>query len=393
MTENVPVQDCTLCGACRSACPVDAIQMTAPYLDFFYPKIDPALCLHCGRCRQACPVLHPPARAEGSDLLLSFAAKSTDDAVRMRSSSGGVFYALADRMLRDGGAVCGAVFDESFHVNHLLSRRREDLLRMMGSKYAQSEMGTCYREVKRELTAGRPVLFSGCPCQIAGLRSYLGKAYPELLLVELICHGAPSDSMLQTYIKYQEKRHGASLTRLEFRSKVKGWHRSTVRMEFANGKTYSEAMTLDTYMQGYFRCITLKEACFSCKFRGFSSGSDVTIGDFWGAEAALPALDDNKGLSVVIAHSQKAAAFLASLPLKLVPVGLETIVPYNQSLVRSFAAGEQREAFYAFAAEHGLDAAIKQFFSERFFQRLKRKGRFALRWAWHIVRGKGRPIY
>lgn len=393
MMEKVPVQDCTLCGACRSACPVDAIQMTAPYLDFFYPEIDQARCLHCGQCDRACPILHPPERTEETALSRAYAAKCAEEAMRMRSSSGGVFYALADRMLRDGGAICGAVFDESFHVKHLLSHRREDLLRMMGSKYAQSEMGTCYRDVKRELDAGHPVLFSGCPCQIAGLRSYLGKSYPRLLLVELICHGIPSDSMLQAYIKYQEKRHGAPLTQLEFRSKVKGWHRSAVRIEFANGKVSSQPMTLDTYMQGYFRCITLKEACFSCKFRNFASGSDFTIGDFWGAEVALPALDDNKGLSVVIAHSQKAEDFLPTLPLEVVPVEMETVIQYNQSLVRSFSAGVQREAFYTFAATHGLEAAIKQYFSESVFQKLKRKGRFALRCAWYWVRGRERPIY
>ena len=296
-------------------------------------------------------------------------------------------------MLQDGGFVCGAVFDERFHVRHIVSDKQEDLSRMMGSKYAQSDMGHCYREIKEKLRAGKKVLFSGCPCQVAGLRAYLGKNDANLLLVELICHGIPSDQMLQAYIGMREKQYGAKLKRLEFRNKAKGWHNSSVRMEFENGKIYAEPMTIDAFMQGYFRGISLKESCFSCPFRSFASGSDFTIGDFWGAEIETPDIDDNKGLSAVISNSQKGTAFLEKASISCVPIKMENILKYNQALVRSFDIGAQRTDFYKYVAEHSAEEAIVQYFQEKRLQKIKRRILFVLRCAWRIARGKEKPLY
>ncbi len=392
MIDKVSVQNCVLCGACRNACPVDAIHFDKAYLDFNYPRIDASRCIRCDRCEKACPVLNGKGQPEAG-YPIAFAAMSKNDSVRLRSSSGGMFYELAAQMLRDGGYICGAVFDAHFHVRHIVSNTENDLFRMMGSKYAQSDMGNCYREVKGKLDAGSKVLFSGCPCQVAGLRTYLGREYENLLLVELICHGIPSDRMLQTYIGMQEKKYGAELKKLEFRNKAKGWHRSSVRMEFENGKTCSESMTLDTYMQGYFKCITLKESCFSCKFRSFASGGDLVIGDFWGAETEIPEIDDNKGTSVVIASTAKGNALLAKTHAVCYPMSMETVLKYNQGLIRSFCAGAQRADFYEYAGEQNLEQAIKSFFEEPLIQKIKRRARFALRCVWYAVRGKNRPLY
>ena len=236
MIDKVSVQECAICGACINACPVDAISLDKVHLDFRYPQINEDICIHCNQCEKACPILGNKGKPD-EGYPVACAAKSENDPMRLRSSSGGIFYELADRMLRDGGYVCGAVFDDKFHVKHILSNAKEDILRMMGSKYAQSDVGHCYREIKDVLEKGCKVLFSGCPCQVAGLRTFLGKEYPNLVLVELICHGIPSDHMLQTYIGMQERKYGARLTRMEFRNKKKGWHNSSVRMEFENGKT------------------------------------------------------------------------------------------------------------------------------------------------------------
>ena len=296
-------------------------------------------------------------------------------------------------MLRDGGYVCGAVFDDEFHVKHILSNAKEDILRMMGSKYAQSDVGYCYREVKDVLEKGCKVLFSGCPCQVAGLRTFLEKEYPNLLLVELICHGIPSDHMLQTYIGMQERKYGAKLTKMEFRNKKKGWHNSSVRMEFENGRVHSEPMTFDTYMQGYFRGVTLKESCFSCQFRGFKSGSDLTIGDLWGAEISIPDMDDNNGLSAVIVNSEKGSLYLNRSKIVCHLFEIDEILKFNRSLLESFGEGMQRTAFYDYAKKHGLEKAISAFFQETFSQKVKRKSRLFLRCIWYALRGKGKPLY
>lgn len=392
MIDKVSVADCTLCGACINACPTDAIRLKKQYLDFCYPDIDADLCINCNKCELSCPILGEKSKPENG-FPIAFAAKSKNDEVRIRSSSGGAFYEFADKMLKDGGYACGAVFDEEFHVKHIVSNSKNDVYRMMGSKYAQSDVGYCYREIKEKLIAGEKVLFSGCPCQVAGLRTFLGKEYRNLLLVELICHGIPSDQMLQTYIHMQEKKYGAKLKRMEFRNKTKGWHNSAVRMEFENGKIYAEPMTIDAFMQGYFRGVSLKESCFSCQFRNFASGSDLTIGDFWGAEIEMSHIDDNKGLSIVISNSQKGTFFLEKTMTSCVPVKMDNILKYNQALVRPFSIGEQRTVFYKYATEKGAEKAIEQFFHEKLLQKIKRKSRFTLRCVWYIVRGKEKPLY
>lgn len=391
MIDKVSVQECAICGACINACPVDAISLDKVHLDFRYPQINEDICIHCNRCEKACPILGNKGKPD-EGYPVAFAAKSENDSMRMRSSSGGVFYELADQMLRDGGYVCGAVFDDEFHVKHILSNAKEDILRMMGSKYAQSDVGYCYREVKDVLEKGCKVLFSGCPCQVAGLRTFLGKEYPNLFLVELICHGIPSDHMLQTYIGMQERKYGARLTRMEFRNKKKGWHRSSVRMEFENHRIYSIPYTADAYTIGFLRNITLKSSCYDCHFRNFVAGSDITLGDFWGAEVELPE-DDNKGISAILVNSGKGMDIIDRCNLALTPANVETVIKYNKNLLCSAALSPQRSLFYASADTNGLEKAIRRYLEESTIQKLKRQSRYALRCIWHTIRGKGKPLY
>ena len=392
MIDRISVEQCTLCGSCYNACPVDAISFKTLYLDFLYPAIDNSRCVGCDRCEKSCPILADKQEPE-SGYPIAFAARSRDEEARRKSSSGGVFYELASEILSEGGYICGAVFDDHFHVKHIVSNTQKDLYRMMGSKYAQSDMGMCFRQIKTLLDEGKNVLFTGCPCQVAGLRTYIGRKHPNLLLVELICHGIPSDHMLQTYIGMQERKYGARLKEMEFRNKEKGWHNSSVRMEFENGRVHSEPMTFDTYMQGYFRGVTLKESCFSCQFRGFKSGSDLTIGDLWGAEISIPDMDDNNGLSAVIVNSEKGTLFLNRSKIIRRQFEIDKILKYNQSLLTSFDEGAQRTAFYAYTERYDLERAIETFFQETLLQKAKRKFRFFLRYAWYTLQGKGKPLY
>lgn len=391
MIDKVSVQECTLCGACVNTCPADAISFSKPYLDFCYPQVKEDICIRCNQCEQACPILGNKGKPD-EGYPVAFAAKSENDSMRMRSSSGGAFYELASQMLRDGGYVCGAVFDDKFHVKHILSNAKEDILRMMGSKYAQSDVGYCYREIKDVLEKGYKVLFSGCPCQVAGLRTFLRKEYPNLLLVELICHGIPSDQMLQTYIGMQERKYGARLTRMEFRNKKKGWHNSSVRMEFENHRIYSISYTADAHTIGFLRNITLKSSCYDCHFRNFTAGSDIIMGDFWGAEVELPE-DDNKGISAILVNSGKGMDIIDRCNLALTPANVETVIKYNKNLLCSAAPSPQRSSFYAHADTNGLEETIRIYLEESTIQKLKRQGIYALRCIWHTIRGKGKPLY
>ncbi len=391
MIDKVSIADCTLCGACINACPTDAIRLKKQYLDFCYPDIDANLCINCNKCELSCPILGEKSKPENG-FPIAFAAQSKNDEVRIRSSSGGAFYEFADKMLKDGGYVCGAVFDEEFHVKHIVSNSKNDVYRMMGSKYAQSDMGYCYREIKDVLEKGHKVLFSGCPCQVAGLRTFLGKEYRNLLLVELICHGIPSDLMLQMYIGMQERKYSAKLTKLEFRNKAKGWHNSSVRMEFSHHRVHSKPITADAYMSGFLGSITLKSACYRCHFRNFTAGSDIILGDFWGAEVELPE-DDNKGMSAILVETGKGLRMLERCHLTSLSVQIETVTKYNRNLIQSAEVNQQREPFYTFAEKNGLEAAIQNYLEEGYMQRLKRHVDYALRCVWNAIRGKGKPLY
>lgn len=392
MIDKVSAEQCTLCGSCRNACPQGAISFGKKYLDFTYPVIDAARCNGCNRCERACPVLREQS-SPGEGFPLTYVARNRDDGIRQSSTSGGLFHALASHVLAADGCVCGAVFDGQFRVRHIVSDSPDDLRRMMGSKYAQSDMGMCYRDIRALLTDGRTVLFSGCPCQVAGLRAYLGREYPGLILVELVCHGIPGAEMLRTYISMREKQHGAKLSRLEFRNKDGGWHRSAVRMEFENGKVYRAPITEDAYMNGFLHSYMLKPCCYNCRFRNFSAGCDLALGDFWGAEVMPTWQDDNRGTSAVLVNTEKGLALLEQLPLIKQPCPLDDIVRYNRNLICSSQPHPQREAFYAYAAEKGYEAAIRHFLEYPAAYRLRNELRYRLRCLWYAVRGKEKPFY
>ena len=288
MIDKLSPNDCALCGSCIDACPVGAISFDNTYLDFRYPKIDTSKCVHCELCEKVCPVLKVrSAGDEEKPQPQAYAARTPDTAVRQNSSSGGVFWELARQMLDQGGYVCGAVFGENYRVCHSISNREEDVRKMMGSKYAQSDLTGIYKQVMELLRKGEAVLFTGCPCQVAALHSFLGKEYESLTTVDIICHGTPSNTILRTYLDDQEKKHKSKIRDLCFRDKKYGWHLSSIRIDFENGDRYLAPITIDPLMRGYFGATVLKESCYSCSFKNFRSGSDLTIGDFWGAEIAI----------------------------------------------------------------------------------------------------------
>lgn len=391
MIDKLSPNECALCGSCADACPTGAISFQKAYLDFRYPSVDSAKCISCGLCERVCPVL---TTGEASAVpQKAYAAKNPDREIRRGSSSGGVFWALAKTMLSQGGYVCGAVFDEEFRVHHLVSNREEDVRRMMGSKYAQSDLTGVYKRVKELLRKGETVLFTGCPCQVAGLHRFLGREYEKLITVDIVCHGTPSNTMLRAYLDHREKQYQSKIEILSFRDKKYGWHRSAVRMKFSNGAEYCMPYVVDPYTKGFLQGIYLKESCYDCRFKNFRCGSDLTMGDFWGAEIVRTDLDDNVGLSAVIAHTAKADALLQQCGLDLWEENLDTIIKYNPNLIRPTRRNPNREAFYDYAQANGYVAAIEKLFAERPLKAVYRKGRYALRCIWYWVRGRKKPLY
>ena len=283
MIDICPTTDCTGCSACFSICPRHAVTLIPDQEGFLHPQIDQDLCIDCDLCRKACPARQTPSRKDRLPEELFFAAYHRDEDIRMASSSGGAFSALASWMLKQGGYVCAASYDDDFKgVHHVIIRSEEELPRLRTSKYTQSRTGTCFRDILRLLKQGEKVLFAGTPCQTAGLHLFLRKEYDKLLTVDIVCHGVPSPVIFADYISYLERKYKSPVKNYNFRDKKWSWYHFNTKAEFKNRKAvYRGTWEEDTFMRGF-----LRESCYTCKYSKHERYADITLSDFWGYDAS-----------------------------------------------------------------------------------------------------------
>ena len=340
---------CTGCGACAAACPVACIRMEADAEGFLRPIVDPDKCIACGRCSQICPILE--ASQQICDETVAYAAVNSDAQIRYNSTSGGVFSLLCQWIFERGGIVYGAAYDEKFDVVHCSAENMEQVHKLRGAKYAQSHLGDCYTQVQRQLEAGRYVLFSGTPCQVGGLRAYLGKDYEKLLLVDLICHGVPSPKVWQHYIAYRsiQDAQGEKPTAINLRSKETGWPRYSIRFDYPGGQLYSAYNFQDPYLRGFVGNLYLRPSCYDCRFKGSTRISDFTLGDYWGVWEQKPEYHDEKGTSLVLLHTEKAKQCWEQIAgqLKAEQVDTQEALKDNPSALESSERPNAREIFFA----------------------------------------------
>lgn len=338
---------CTGCGACASACQNRCITMQPDEEGFLRPTVDETSCIGCGLCQSACPILNTVESTEVQTV--AYAAVHSDEAVRYHSTSGGVFTLLCAYVLERGGAVFGAAYADDFSVVHCCIEKWEDLSKLRTAKYAQSIIGDCYRQAKELLEQGRYVLFSGTPCQIGGLRAFLGKDYEHLLTVDLICHGVPSPDVWRRYIQYRSEQdaQGERPISINLRSKETGWAGYSIHFDYASGKTYSMPNSRDPYLRCFVKDLCLRPSCYACKFKGIDRCSDFTLGDYWGVWSQLPELDDNQGISIVLLHSEKAQKLWQRLlpNMKVVQVDVAQCFAENPAALCSAKEPEERGAF------------------------------------------------
>lgn len=337
---------CCGCCACASSCPKQCISMVSDGEGFWYPQVQEADCIGCGLCEKVCPVLHD----RGTDNApMAYAAYHRDVEIRMESSSGGVFTLFAELVLRRGGVVFGARFDERFQVVHDYTETVEGLSRFRGSKYLQSRIGSAYNRAREFLMQGRTVLFSGTPCQIAGLRAFLGKEYDNLYCLDIICHGVPSPKVWERYLDQQEYRAASKAQSVSFRSKAEGWKRYCMTIAFENKEVYCRPFSEDAFMRAFLRDLCLRPSCYDCAFKKLNRESDATLADFWGIESVAPEMNDDKGTSLLIINSEKGKRMLESVAETLVlqPVELEKAISGNPAMLRSARPNAKRSAFFA----------------------------------------------
>ena len=314
MIEIQKQSDCCGCGGCSQACPKQCIEMKADNEGFLYPSVDKNACVDCGLCDKSCPILiskiDESKKAVRQD---AYVAYHLDETIRMNSSSGGVFTALAKDVIQRGGIVFGAAFDQEFLVHHICVEDLNGLEKLRGSKYLQSRTEDTFREAKAALNQGRQVLYSGTGCQIAGLKAYLKQSYPNLLTVDILCHGVPSPLLWKHYLLELEHTHGAKAQQITFRKKDPGWKRFSLSLLFSNNQVYMHTLKEDPYMQMFLKNICLRPSCYDCKFKTIHSQADITLGDCWGIEKYMPEIDDDKGISVIFVHTRNGSGAISRI--------------------------------------------------------------------------------
>ena len=347
--------------------------MTADELGFLYPQIDESLCVDCGLCEKVCPVFN---ENEIKSTPKAYAVKNIDENIRMQSSSGGTFTAIAEKILADGGVVFGAAFSDDFKtVHHIAIENSEDLYKLRGSKYVQSRIDTSFTDAKKELEKGRKVLFTGTPCQIGGLLSYLRKDYNNLITQDIICHGVPAPYVWSKYVELREEKAGANTTSASFRAKNTGWVKFSMLMNFQNGKEYTQPLSDDLFMQGFLNNVYLRSSCYDCAFKTIHRKADITLADFWGVWNVLPQMNDDKGVSLVITNTQKGEDIINSISnqFEIIEADLSEAVKYNSAAEKSVPHNAQREAFVTDFNIQPFGKVIKKYCSPDWKKQLKSK--------------------
>lgn len=350
---------CTGCGACMSGCPRDAITMARDKEGFAYPAIDKEKCVRCGHCTAVCPILH---EREPKSLPAAFAAWNRDEGIRRDSTSGGVFTALADYVLESGGVVYGAAMDGRQHLRHIACFRKEDLWRLRGAKYVQSDLGETFREIKAVLAAGRAVLFSGTPCQVDGLYRYLGCRPEKLITCDLVCHGVPSPGVWEDMARSIETRRHKGLQAVRFRNKVTGWRDSHFTAVYDDGTVESVPLFRTEYGRAFGRALFLRPSCHRCAYTNLNRPGDFTLGDFWGLKPEELPEQQEKGINLLLVNTAHGSHIFDQLPLSRQAFSVERAVAGNPRLASPIGPAADRAAFFAAYALEPFEQVRKKFF-------------------------------
>ncbi len=350
-------KDCTGCGACYNTCPVDAISMQRDAEGFLFPVVDEGKCTNCGLCSRACAALNPSfVNAKNPACYAVWA----DDEIREVSSSGGMFSLVADYILDKGGYVCGAAYsDDYMSVRHIIISDKADLPRLRGSKYVQSDTGTVYKEIRALLDADKYVLFTGCPCQVAGMYAFLGREYEKLLTLDIVCHGANS---LKAYHKFLEERaKGRTIEKVDFREKkVYRWSTPTT-IYFTDGSVFRAPWNVCTWYKGFLNGVINRNVCGHCPYAQPQRQGDITLADFWQIHRYDPTLDDRRGTSLVLVNSAKGEAVFSDIRknMKLCQkVPIQHALQYNGQLHTPQKPHPRRSRFFDMLDKHGYDKAV-----------------------------------
>lgn len=294
-------EKCTGCNACHETCKYDAIVMTQNNEGFYYPTINIDKCVNCGECVSVCQVSHS---VDVNNPLSILVAIAKDESVRMSGSSGGMMKIFADEIISLGGSVYGAAFDSNSKTVIHTSTAIVPVQKLLRSKYVQSDISNCYASVESDLISAKPVLFCGTPCQVIGLKLFLGREYENLYTVDFFCHGVPSPGIFSEMIHSAEIEHGQSICDIVFRDKERGWRNQVTSIYFDNGDSITEVSKNTPFYFFFLNNYSLRRSCYACKYYN-SHFSDITLADYWAAKN-----DDDKGISLVLVNTSNGSQIL-----------------------------------------------------------------------------------
>jgi coenzyme F420-reducing hydrogenase beta subunit len=356
-------ENCCGCRACQAVCPVLCITMEIDNEGFLYPNIDESKCLNCGKCEKVCPIINVPANNIMEQQV--YAAWSKDEKIRHDGSSGGMFETLARNCFKNNGIVFGAAFDDKLQLRHSYATNITELKPLCKSKYIQSDMSGSYENVKKYLDEKREVLFVGTPCQVAAIRNYLGRSYENLVLVDLICHGVPSQKFFDKCMQYEKKKYGMKVEGYQFRTKIKNSATPHYYTEsFLKNNKVVEKIGMhyqSPYYFGFQKHITLRLSCYQCGYSNPNRISDITIADFWGIEKYLKDINRMLGVSMVIINTaQGLATFNAVIEqLETKQFTMEIAIENNECLTSATKKPIERKAFFKDLITESFDYVIK----------------------------------
>ncbi len=349
---------CCGCTACASVCAHDAITMRPDALGFLYPQVDVAKCTDCGLCEKVCAFHDDYDKSLNLSQPLAYGARHKDMNEVATSRSGAAFIAISDYILENCGVVYGAGYTDHFRVVHKRATTKEQRNEFKGSKYVQSDLTGVFRQVKKDLKAGFVVLFSGTPCQTAGLHSYVGSRLRDnLFLVDIVCHGVPGPYIWRDYLTYLEKKHGSDICYVNFRDKEEfGWeaHRETFKFSEGGDKKF--------FSNTFYNNIIFRRSCSECKYANLQRPSDITIADFWGWQKTDSTINaDDKGLSLVLCNTEKGRQLFDAVKerMTVIPAELENCLQPN--LQHPSEIHPQRMDFERDYARKGFVYAMKKY--------------------------------
>ena len=345
---------------------------------FLYPVVNYNLCIKCKKCINVCPIIN---KEEVESNPVAYSCINNDETIRLDSSSGGIFTLVAEKVIAQGGAVFGASFNNQFEVQHVFVETKEDLGKLRGSKYVQSKIGNSYKKAKEFLDSGREVLFTGTPCQIAGLKSYLEKFYTNLSTMDIVCHGVPSPEVWRKYVEFREIEAGSPAQRIAFRRKNEGWKRFSVSFLFKNNIEYRQNLRNDLYMRAFLKDVCLRPSCYECEFKTLDRQSDITLADFWGIQNMIPDMDDDKGTSLIFVNSKAGQAMIEQIAdkMKFKEVDINEAVKYNSAAIKSVDTNSNREKFFEELHKLTFDELVKKYCTDKLSIRVKRKTKAVLK--------------